>query len=163
MDPKDPTNRFVIAAGGITISQKLDLFLKKKTQSFADTDVVEIYDFSQNSWVTFNARLSIARHLASICELKGNLYVIGGHKVELPNEFICSIEQCPIRCQQSSFHLLRINYSGLDLRIQTLLAMPLLEDDGIMIVSDYSEGSHMNQGFFVDLKCKAMKKSRFYH
>ena len=102
--------------------------------------------------MTFNARLSIARHSASICELKGNLYVIGGHKVELPQEFICSIEQSPVRCFQSHFNLLRINYSGMDLRIQTLLAMPLIEDNGIMILSDHSEYPYMNQGFFIDLR-----------
>ena len=96
------------------------------------------------SWTTFNAKLSIARHSASICELNGYLYVIGGHRVELPNEFICSIERCAIKCEQSYFNLLKTNYAGLDLRIQTLLAMPLSEDKGIMIVADHSEDPNMN-------------------
>ena len=126
--------------------------------------MVELFDFRKEAWITFNARLSIARHSAAICELKNYLYVIGGHKVELPNEFICSIERCPVRCVQSNFDLLRVNFNGLDLRIQTLLTMPLVEDNGIMIVSDHSEMPFMNQGFFVDLRQPAsMKTSKFYH
>ena len=99
IDPNDPTNRIAVAAGGITISTSIDLFLKQKIQSYVDSDVVEQYDFARAEWITFNARLSIARHSAAICELKGKLYVIGGHKVEHPDEFICSIEQVPVRCQ----------------------------------------------------------------
>ena len=98
VDPNDVTNRMVVAAGGVTISRKVDLFRKKKTQTFHDNDSVEVFSFSENRWETFNACLSIARHSASICELKGHLYVIGGHRVDLPNEFICSIERCPVRC-----------------------------------------------------------------
>ena len=163
IDPKDPTNKIAIAAGGVKIKRKVDIFLKKKSQQFEDLNSVEYFDFNIGDWNTFNAKLSIARHQASICELKGVLYVIGGHKVELPNEFICSIERCPVRCLQSTFSLLRINYSGLDLRIQTLMAMPLHEDKGIMIVSDHSEIANMNQGFFVDLKSNSMKCSKFFH
>lgn len=117
VDPKDPTNRFAIAAGGITMKSHIDLFSKRKTQTYHDSDCVEQFDFSRNEWTTFNARLSIARHLASICELKGFLYVIGGHKVELPQEFICSIERCAVRCLQSTFDLIPVNFNGLDLRI----------------------------------------------
>jgi len=116
-DPKDPTNRIAIAAGGVTIQKKIDLFRKQKTEKYIDCDIVEQFDFATGEWDTFNAKLSIARHAASVCELQGFLYVIGGHRVELPNEFICSIERCPIRCEQSTFTLLKINYSGLDLRI----------------------------------------------
>lgn len=144
VDPRDPTNRIAVSAGGIIVKRHIDLFLKRKTQEYLDTDVVEQFDFATSAWTTFNARLSIARHAASICELKGFLYVVGGHKVELPKEFICSIERSPINCLQSHFTLMRINYSGMDLRIQTLLAMPLAEDNGIMIVSDHSEVPYMN-------------------
>ena len=84
VDPRDPTNRFAVAAGGIIVKRHIDLFLKKKQQEYLDTDIVEQFDFSTSQWTTFNARLSIARHSAAICELKGFLYVIGGHKVELP-------------------------------------------------------------------------------
>lgn len=117
VDPRDPTNRFAIAAGGVTISSHVDLFKKRKTQKLHDSDTVEQYDFSKNTWTSFSARLAIARHSAAICELGGFLYVIGGHKVELPDQFISSIERCPITCFQSHFNLLRINYNGLDLRI----------------------------------------------
>ena len=144
VDPRDPTNRIAVAAGGIYIKRHIDLFLKKKTQEYLDTDIVEQFDFATSQWMTFNARLSMARHSATICELKGYLYVIGGHKVELPLEFICSIEQCPIRCFQSHFNLLRVNYNGMNLRIQTLLAMPLHEDNGIMILSDRQDSPYMN-------------------
>lgn len=94
IDPKDPTNRFAIAAGGVTLSSHVDLFKKRKTQRYHDSDVVEQFDFSKNTWSAFNAKLAIARHSAAICELGGYLYVIGGHKVELPDQFISSIERC---------------------------------------------------------------------
>ena len=41
VDPNDPTNRIAVAAGGITISTSIDLFLKRKIQSYVDSDVVE--------------------------------------------------------------------------------------------------------------------------
>ena len=163
VDPRDPTNRIAVAAGGIIIKRHIDLFLKQKKQEYLDSAIVEQFDFATSEWITFNARLSIARHSAAICELKGQLYVIGGHRVELPLEFICSIEQAPVRCQQSTFNLIQINYGGMDLRIQTLLAMPLVEDNGIMIVSDHSEIPYMNQGFFIDLGSNSMKTSKFFH
>jgi len=97
VDPLDPTNKIAVAAGGISISHRTDLFLKEKKYTYSDCDIVEQYDFNRNKWETFNARLSIARHSAAICEIKGNLYVIGGHTVSLPQEFICSIEVCPVR------------------------------------------------------------------
>lgn len=59
--------------------------------------------------------------------------------------------------------MLRINYNRLDLRIQTLLALPLPEDNGIMIVSDHSEVPYMNQGFFIDLKQNQVKLFKFFH
>ena len=31
VDPRDPTNRFAVAAGGIYVTNSVDLFLKKKT------------------------------------------------------------------------------------------------------------------------------------
>lgn len=98
VDPGDPTNKIVITAGGLNVVKKVDIFLKRKSQSFHDLDTVERFDFSKGVWDIFNAKLSIPRHQASICELKGFLYVIGGHKVELPNEFISSIERCHVKC-----------------------------------------------------------------
>lgn len=40
-DPKDPTNRIAIAAGGATIEKKIDLFRKQKTEKYIDCDIVE--------------------------------------------------------------------------------------------------------------------------
>ena len=41
--------------------------------------------------------------------------------------------------------------------------MPLAEDNGIMLVADHSDIPYMNQGFFVDLRTREMKTSKFYH
>jgi len=74
-----------------------DLFKKKQHQTYQALDLVESFDFRTNQWTVFDAKLCIPRYSAAIQELKGYLYVIGGHKIELPNEFINSVERCPTR------------------------------------------------------------------
>ena len=160
-DPADVTNRLALAAGGITVQKHIDLFKKKKTQSFHDSDLIEQYDFHTGQWSTFTARLAIARHSAAICELKGYLYIVGGHTVELPTDFMNTIERCPVKAEQSSFDLLSINYNQMDLRIQSLLTMPLPDDNGIMILSSHVDDPRVNQGFFLDVRNRQMKESNF--
>jgi hypothetical protein len=72
---------------------------------------VEVFDFRAETWGVFAARLSIARHQASICELNGYLYVVGGHTIALPDEFINSVERCPISSVQSQFDLINLQYN----------------------------------------------------
>ena len=160
-DPADVTHRLALAAGGITVEKHVDLFKKSKTQTFHDSDLIEQYDFHTGQWTTFTARLAVARHSAAICELKGYLYVIGGHTVALPTDFMNTIERCPVKAEQSSFDLLAVNYNQMDLRIQSLLTMPLPDDNGIMILSSHVDDPRVNQGFFLDVRHRQMKESNF--
>jgi hypothetical protein len=108
--PTDPTINYAVVAGGCYITTHNDLFLKKKSQSFKDSNLVELFNFKTEKWKVFSAHLCIPRHHASICTLNGFMYVIGGHKLDLPNEFINSIERCHISALQSSFDLINVNY-----------------------------------------------------
>lgn len=93
--------------------------------------------------------------------MKGYLYVIGGHTVALPTDFMNTIERCPVKAEQSSFDLLSVNYNQMDLRIQSLLTMPLPDDNGIMILSSHVDDPRVNQGFFLDVRSRQMKESNF--
>jgi hypothetical protein len=81
-------------AGGCFVKTENDFFLKRKTQTWHDSSTVEMFNFKTLKWKTFSAKLAIARHAATVCEMNGYLYVTGGHKVELPTEFIYSVERC---------------------------------------------------------------------
>ena len=95
-DPKDPTIAYAVAAGGYYIKTHVDLFLKKTTQTYHDSNQVELFNFKTEKWKIFSAQLCIARHQGTICNLNRYLYVIGGHRLEHPTEFINSIERCHI-------------------------------------------------------------------
>lgn len=99
-------------------------------------------NLNTEQWQVFCARLSIPRHQATICELNGYLYVMGGHTVALPNEFINSIERCHITSVQSQFELINVNFAQRDLRLQTILSFPSHEDDGILMVGMSDDGSN---------------------
>jgi hypothetical protein len=86
------------------------VFKKKKIQTVYDTDLVEFFDFYTKKWEVFDARLARARHGAAACELKGYIYVVGGHTVELPKQYINSIERCSTKASQSSFDLIDLKY-----------------------------------------------------
>ena len=86
-------------AGGVTETTKIDVFNKTKTQMLHDSDLVEFFDFYKLRWEVFNARLAKARHSAAACELDGFIYVVGGHTVDLPNQYINSIERCSTKAR----------------------------------------------------------------
>ena len=64
-DPKEPANKLVLIAGGITETTKIDSLKKQKIQTLADTDLVEYFNFRTLEWDIFNARLTKARHGAA--------------------------------------------------------------------------------------------------
>lgn len=162
----DPTkglkaNRRVLVAGGITETTVIDVFAKTKIQTFHDTDLVEYFDFRTKKWDTFNARLAKARHGAAVCELKGFLYVVGGHTVDLPNDFINSIERCSTKALQSSFDLITIRFEQMDVRMQTALVFPVPDDNGLLILGHQHTPVDVNQALFFDCKDAICKISNF--
>lgn len=163
MDPVDPTNRLVFAISGVVIKTHTNLYSKKRTQTYHDSDLVEYFDLKTNSWNVFNATLCIPRHSAAACELNGFIYVVGGHKIELPNAYIHSVERCSVNAKQSSFDLINIDYERETIRARNVLCMSLPEDNGIIILSHHQDFDNVNQGFFLDINRKRVKKSRFNH
>jgi hypothetical protein len=109
-DPKEPANKLVLVAGGITETTKVDSLQKRKTQSLADTDLIEYFNFRTWKWDLFNARLTIARHSAAAVEVNGSIYVVGGHTVALPDQYINSIERYNTKANASCFEILDVKY-----------------------------------------------------
>lgn len=92
--------------------------------------------------------------------MKDYTYVIGGHTVSQPEKFINSIERCHKSVPSSYFERVNISHSheiGVDLNIQTLLSVPIKEDNGILIIGSSNYDNWDNQGFFIDMKDNTMK------
>ena len=109
-DPNGKCNKLVMVAGGLVQTTKIDVFKKKKIQTMYDTDLVEFFDFYKKQWEVFDARLARARHSAAACELGGYIYVVGGHTVALPFQWINSIERCSTKAHQSSFDMIDLKF-----------------------------------------------------
>ena len=133
---------WAIVAGGCYVKTENDLFLKKKKQTWCDTNSVELFNFKTLKWKTFCASLAIARHSATVCEMNGYLYVSGGHRVELPTEFIYSIERCHLSSLQSSFDLIKMDYNMMKLQLQTIVSFPSSDDNCLLIMGQTDQGSN---------------------
>lgn len=60
--PKTPEITYVVVAGGFSVETHNDLFLKKKTQTYHDSNLVELFNIQTKKWKVFSACLCIARH-----------------------------------------------------------------------------------------------------
>mmetsp|Transcript_35043 Transcript_35043/g.26147 ORF Transcript_35043/g.26147 Transcript_35043/m.26147 type:complete len:227 (+) Transcript_35043:533-1213(+) len=147
--------------GGVSVITKRDLLLKKSWQVWFDLDSVEFFSLKSRSWSVYNSKLNIARHSSAACVIKEFVYVVGGHKVELPGKFINTIERCHNAVQQSYFELINVKATEVALSIANQLAFPLPEDNGILILAASLEDPRKNFAYFIDLKAREIKQSKF--
>lgn len=73
------------------------------------------------------------------------------------------MERCHKSIPSSLFERINVKQNFVDLHINNILAYPLKEDKGILIISSSTENEWDNQGFFIDLKSNEMKASKFQY
>eukprot|EP00347_Sterkiella_histriomuscorum_P017947 403347374 len=165
-DPNDSFNRLILVIGGVYVTNHRDLFKKTSYQKYHDISNVEFYSIKSQSFERYNANLSIARHSASACYLKDYVYVIGGHTVDHPTKYINTIERCHKSVPSSYFERINVQQNfganvGVDLTIQSLLSVAIPEDNGILILGSSNHDQWDNQGYYLNMKEKTMKQSKF--
>jgi hypothetical protein len=95
---------------------------------------VEYFNFRTWKWDVFNAKLTIARHGAAAVEVNGSIYIVGGHTVDLPDQFINSIERYTVKKNMSCFEILDVKFMQRDIRMQSQLVLPIADENGLLIV-----------------------------
>lgn len=78
-----------------------------------------------------------------------------------PGKFINTIERCHKTVPSSNFERISLRQPEVDLWIEGLLAVPISEDKGILIITASPDPEPLNNAYFIDLRSFELKPSKF--